>query len=109
MQPIELGRICRHCEERSDEAIHNCRIHTLDCFAALAMTVSNPLFCPLHFWLYSEEAPTGRANARPMTGSAPSRRMKPRHENASALLKRTPAQRIAGPCQNNPSLIPAPP
>ena|ERR1017187_6604896 len=26
---------------------------------------------------HPEEAPTGRANARPMTGSAPSRRMKP--------------------------------
>jgi len=27
------GRICRHCEKRSDEAIHNYRIHASDCFA----------------------------------------------------------------------------
>ena len=29
----------RHCEERSDEAIQNLR-EVLDCFAALAMTIS---------------------------------------------------------------------
>jgi hypothetical protein len=28
----------RHCEERSDEAIHK-RRHMLDCFAPLAMTI----------------------------------------------------------------------
>ena len=33
---------------------------------------------PVTFWVGSNgSAPTGRANARPMTGSAPSRRMKP--------------------------------
>src|SRR6266700_1295576 len=30
----------RHCEERSDEAIHFCRARALDCFASLAMTVT---------------------------------------------------------------------
>src|SRR6202161_1628786 len=28
----------RHCEERSDKAIHGCDIQTMDCFASLAMT-----------------------------------------------------------------------
>jgi hypothetical protein len=28
----------RHCEERSDEAIHTVRAKTMDCFASLAMT-----------------------------------------------------------------------
>jgi hypothetical protein len=32
--------LLRHCEERSDEAIQKRRIYALDCFAALAMTVS---------------------------------------------------------------------
>jgi hypothetical protein len=32
----------RHCEERSDEAIHSCCC--MDCFASLAMTISK-LFC----------------------------------------------------------------
>ena len=46
-------------------------------------------------------------------GGDPSRpRSRPRRNRygiSLELLKRTPAQRIAGPCQNNPSLIPAPP
>jgi hypothetical protein len=32
-------RETRHCEERSDEAIHSCARGEMDCFAALAMTV----------------------------------------------------------------------
>src|ERR1039458_7391821 len=60
MQPIELGRIYRHCEERSDEAIQSCRIHAMDCFASLAMTVSIPSFCWLHFKSCSEERPMGK-------------------------------------------------
>src|SRR5258707_14235385 len=31
---------CRHCEERSDEAIQSCGVHAMDCFASLAMTIS---------------------------------------------------------------------
>jgi hypothetical protein len=31
---------CRHCEERSDEAIHVAARCTMDCFATLAMTVT---------------------------------------------------------------------
>jgi len=33
---LELER--RHCEERSDEAIHSFFARTMDCFASLAMT-----------------------------------------------------------------------
>jgi len=35
---VSLLRIFRHCEERSDEAIHLFFV-PVDCFAALAMTV----------------------------------------------------------------------
>jgi hypothetical protein len=37
-----MGRVFRHCEEQSDDAIQIFRA-ALDCFAALAMTISNPL------------------------------------------------------------------
>src|ERR1700688_601217 len=37
-----ITRTC-HCEEQSDEAIQNL-CYPLDCFAALAMTTSKPLF-----------------------------------------------------------------
>src|ERR1700730_511690 len=40
VQTVALN--CRHCEERSDEAIQNFHIHAMDCFAPLAMTASNP-------------------------------------------------------------------
>src|SRR5258707_6010707 len=33
-----LTPVCRHCEERSDEAIHLSPYRDMDCFAALAMT-----------------------------------------------------------------------
>ena len=40
------GTSGRHCEERSDEAIHGAARGRLDCFASLAMTVeSGPLRC----------------------------------------------------------------
>jgi hypothetical protein len=35
----ELAVSQRHCEEQSDEAIHPLFCCTMDCFAALAMTV----------------------------------------------------------------------
>jgi hypothetical protein len=38
------GSIRRHCEERSDEAIHICRTEAVDCFASLAMTATNAFF-----------------------------------------------------------------
>jgi hypothetical protein len=43
----ERGRIfCRHCEKRSDEAIHSCFLAALWIASlALAMTVSKPLGC----------------------------------------------------------------
>src|SRR5581483_2336193 len=34
---------CRHCEERSDEAIHGSASGAMDCFASLAMTDSGPM------------------------------------------------------------------
>jgi hypothetical protein len=40
------------------------------------------------YWTYPEEAPTGRANARPM---APSRRMKPRDARPGYACSSTPA------------------
>ena len=36
---IETPPSPRHCEERSDEAIHSSSCSEMDCFAALAMTV----------------------------------------------------------------------
>ena len=36
----------RHCEERSDEAIHLSTCRAMDCFAALAMTVAADLRPP---------------------------------------------------------------
>src|SRR5258708_39943759 len=38
------GRICRHCEEQSDEAIQQPR---LDCFATLAMTMDADYMRPM--------------------------------------------------------------
>src|SRR5882757_2440639 len=37
----------RHCEERSDEAIHLSAGGAMDCFAALAMTVSSNVYAPI--------------------------------------------------------------
>src|SRR5258708_32999501 len=37
---VELAHIFRHCEKRSDEAIHLRHKTKLDCFAPLAMTVA---------------------------------------------------------------------
>jgi hypothetical protein len=66
MRQMKLGRICRHCEERSGEAIQNGGIHALDCFAEpvigrrlastrwLAMTASSPFF--VEILLGEEEA-----------------------------------------------------
>ena len=34
-----------HCEERSDEAIQRRNVHALDCFATLAMTGDDFVFC----------------------------------------------------------------
>jgi hypothetical protein len=34
----------RHCEKRSDEAIHSSSCGGMDCFAALAMTAGQPGF-----------------------------------------------------------------
>jgi hypothetical protein len=34
-----VGACFRHCEERSDEAIHSFLCGKMDCFASLAMTV----------------------------------------------------------------------
>ena len=38
-----LSLVLRHCEERSDEAIHLSTCGTMDCFASLAMTTGWPL------------------------------------------------------------------
>jgi hypothetical protein len=38
-----LPLVLRHCEERSDEAIHLSTCGTMDCFASLAMTTGWPL------------------------------------------------------------------
>jgi hypothetical protein len=35
---LEAFRLPRHCEERSDEAIHPFTVAKMDCFASLAMT-----------------------------------------------------------------------
>src|SRR5450432_2240358 len=49
----ESRKCCRHCEERSDEAIHlRC---VMDCFAALAMTVASGTgqlqLAALEYWM----------------------------------------------------------
>jgi hypothetical protein len=38
---MEASWLDRHCEERSDEAIHLSLRCEMDCFAALAMTVTS--------------------------------------------------------------------
>jgi hypothetical protein len=47
----------RHCEERSDEAIHLPLRGAMDCFASLAMTEQVGRECPTSY--YSTAAPTG--------------------------------------------------
>src|SRR3954471_1567067 len=43
---VGVGKLRRHCEERSDEAIQLLAVAKLDCFAALAMTKRVISFSP---------------------------------------------------------------
>jgi len=58
----------RRCER--SEAIHRPRKGRMDCFAALAMTVSGQWHSTARHTRSRHRPPTGRASARPMTGSS---------------------------------------
>ena len=58
----------RRCER--SEAIHRPRKGRMDCFAALAMTVSGRGHSTARHTRSRHRPPTGRASARPMTGSS---------------------------------------
>ena len=92
--------VFRHCEERSDEAIHSFFRGAMDCFASLAMTALLGRFGSLKI-----ESGTTSAGARvqlksvsPYTASRPSSRRRPGSPGHS---RRTP--------RRSPGTIPSPP